>query len=789
MKNHRMHVFARTYSMPASPSAVDVIAPPPLAAWRRLLILLVAAQCLALVLLGAMLLNEHRGLLRELTLSRIEIQAGDLEAALRTGALTGLRPDEIHNLDAMVARLKKADPAIADIEVAMVDGDIARVVSASTPSRMAAVLTSEEWRSMRSLRDSSHVRSASGTTIAASIRDAADDVVGGLRVGVAAAVLQREERRIAGLLWPRIAAAIAVMILITLAALGWLRSSGTGGPWLRRRVMAVALLTTFAAGVQVAWNAKGLLEATLTPVLTSKVEMVAELLAGKLARAEALGIPLDKLPGVDAYFDGVIAKHPGVAALKLIDNVGATLARQGVTTGDWIEHAAGSGRIAVAADGEFVARRLGELGADVGIVLLVAVVVFRELLRALLVGLPGGGESTAERLQSLRLPLFLFILTEEMSRSFLPLYIKSFATGESFLGSETEIGLPIAIYMLFFALATPFAGRWADRWGIARVFAAGVGLTLLGFLWTALAGSYWELLPARALCAWGYATGTMACQRQLIVLTSRADRARGLALFVGAVGIAAICGSALGGVLADQFGFRPVFAVSALLGLLALVIFRLTQRGSNEHHEAIPPLRMSEIRRLLMNRRFAALMLGGAVPAKIALAGFLFYLAPLTLHQLDYSPAEIGRAVMVYFILVSTINPVASWLSDRYRWRLSLTLVGGGVIGLGGLAGLGAWLFGEMNSVWLVWIGILTLGIGTGLASAPMQALATEIGARTGATSVAVMLRTLERLGSFVGPLWAGVWLATTGWGGAMAAIGVVVLAGTLVCLAARESR
>lgn len=87
-----------------------------------------------------------------------------------------------------------------------------------------------------------------------------------------------------------------------------------------------------------------------------------------------------------------------------------------------------------------------------------------------------------------------------------------------------------------------------------------------------------------------------------------------------------------------------------------------------------------------------------------------------------------------------------------------------------------------------MWTGITTLGIGTGLAAAPMQALASEIGARAGATSVAVVLRTVERLGSVIGPLWAGAWLVSGDWRGAMAAIGIAVLAGTLLCLGARDA-
>jgi MFS family permease len=179
------------------------------------------------------------------------------------------------------------------------------------------------------------------------------------------------------------------------------------------------------------------------------------------------------------------------------------------------------------------------------------------------------------------------------------------------------------------------------------------------------------------------------------------------------------------------------------------------------------------------------LVLGSAIPAKIALAGFLFYLVPLALHQLAYDPAAIGRAVMLYFVLVAAVNPIASRLSDRYSLRLSLTLIGGLVTSLGGLLAMP----GGLGVEEALWAGITALGIGTGLAAAPTQALASEIGADAGATSVAVVLRSSERLGSVVGPLWAGVWLAAAGCRGAMLAIGATVLAGTMLCAFIRRAR
>ena len=49
------------------------------------------------------------------------------------------------------------------------------------------------------------------------------------------------------------------------------------------------------------------------------------------------------------------------------------------------------------------------------------------------------------------------------------------------------IGLPISAYMLSFALFTPFAGRWAERYGVACTFAASISAfsrSISVFIWT-----------------------------------------------------------------------------------------------------------------------------------------------------------------------------------------------------------------------------------------------------------------------------------------------------------------
>jgi len=55
----------------------------------------------------------------------------------------------------------------------------------------------------------------------------------------------------------------------------------------------------------------------------------------------------------------------------------------------------------------------------------------------------------------IRLPLFLFVFAEEISRSFMPLYIRDLYAPIPGLSPEMVMGLPIALFMLVIALASP----------------------------------------------------------------------------------------------------------------------------------------------------------------------------------------------------------------------------------------------------------------------------------------------------------------------------------------------
>lgn len=381
-----------------------------------------------------------------------------------------------------------------------------------------------------------------------------------------------------------------------------------------------------------------------------------------------------------------------------------------------------------------------------------------------------GGEPAWGRVRG---PLFLFVFAEELSRSFMPLYVRELYAPQPGLDSGLAIGLPITVYMIAVALFSPWGGRLTDRFGARRVFLAGLVPSLAGFLASAFAAGLLDFTLARAVTAIGYAITTMACQGYLAAVTPAGKRSQGMNVFVGAVLAAAICGAALGGALADLLGFRGVFLASCALvvGSGLLVLLRLSDGGAGTE---VPQVAVGQIARALANPRFAALVLFAAIPAKVALTGFLYYLAPLHLDAIGAGASTIGRLMMAYGVAVVVVGPVAARAADRFGWRLHMAAAAGVVSGLGML---GVMLAANEAAI----LGATSaLGVAAGMGSAPMLAAVPDLCPdecrALGLTTMIAILRLLERVGSAAGPVIAGLLVPALGYGGAIAGIGALLI-------------
>lgn len=380
----------------------------------------------------------------------------------------------------------------------------------------------------------------------------------------------------------------------------------------------------------------------------------------------------------------------------------------------------------------------------------------------------------------LRLPVFLFCLSEELSRPFLPAYAKSFAGEVPWLTPDMVVSLPITLFMLIWALSQPGGARFSERWGRARSFTIGALLGSVSLALTAYAGSLFELMLWRCLTALGYGLVLITAQGIVVDHTTPRNRAAGMAMFIGALLAAGVCGPVGGGIIADQAGFRATFLLGAVLALgsgLSVSLLLLRGRSAARPAGAAPRPAMGSALPLFRDFRFSALMLLSAIPTKIASTAFLFCLVPLLLTADGATKAEIGRVQMMYFVAFILVSPLAASLSDRWQARR-------GFIAAGGIGTLASCLpIVATQALWGPPLAIALFGLSQALVGAPQLTLVSQIAREGGLQETAAIgwYRLIERLGGALGPVTAMAVAVATSYREAMLGIGLLCGASALL--------
>lgn len=366
------------------------------------------------------------------------------------------------------------------------------------------------------------------------------------------------------------------------------------------------------------------------------------------------------------------------------------------------------------------------------------------------------------KLIGVRLLAFMFVLAEELARPIMPAFFSQVTA--PLMDGQLGAGIVMATHLLMVAIAMPLCSLFQERVGSLRMYLAGALLATIGLCGTAFATGLWDLILWRALSGIGYATTFVACQSYVLDATNDSNRTQGTAMMVSGIMLADICGPAVGGIFAGHFGDAITFVAGATVACLAVALAFLLMDNMVQGKTSPPVPTRKAFKAMLANRRLQVLILFAAIPAKLILSGFLYYLTPLILLQSGATTAETGRVIMLYgLVALLTGWGVARWTDSKQN---EIRAVGIG----GGLTATGLLLAGFMPQYATFAVAVAMLGLAQATSIPAQLSASLKISAdftrEHGSGPVLAVLRLAERLGGALGPLLAAglsLWIGTTG--------------------------
>lgn len=209
--------------------------------------------------------------------------------------------------------------------------------------------------------------------------------------------------------------------------------------------------------------------------------------------------------------------------------------------------------------------------------------------------------------------------------------------------SGAVVGYMVATFAITQLIFSPFAGRWADKYG--RKIMIVLGLFIFGFseFLFGLGKTVEVLFISRMLGGVSAAFIMPAVTAFIADITTTATRSKALGYMSAAISTGFIIGPGIGGFLAE-IGTRVPFYSAGVLGVFAAILsFMLLSEPERTIEEASTPGQVTGIRRIFIPMYFIAFIL--IFVLSFGLAAFESLFSLFVDHKFGFTPKDIAIVI------------------------------------------------------------------------------------------------------------------------------------------------
>ena len=254
--------------------------------------------------------------------------------------------------------------------------------------------------------------------------------------------------------------------------------------------------------------------------------------------------------------------------------------------------------------------------------------------------------------------------------------------------TDAQFGLLTTVFLLVYAVCSPFAGFFADRFNRSKVIIGSLFIWSAVTVMTAYVHTYEQLLMTRALMGLSEA----ACMPASVALIVDYHRGSTRSLASGLLLSGAMCGAALGGLggwLAENHEWTYAFKIFGFLGIGHAVILLLFLRDApaagvvdTDIQPAAPKVRFQDaIANLLTNRSYLALLFYACLLGVVSWS-VVGWMPTYIKERFSLSQGTAGLSTTIYLNVASLVGMLAGgiwadrWSRTNKNARLLVAVIG-----------------------------------------------------------------------------------------------------------------
>lgn len=239
----------------------------------------------------------------------------------------------------------------------------------------------------------------------------------------------------------------------------------------------------------------------------------------------------------------------------------------------------------------------------------------------------------------------------------LPLYVR-----DELGRSDLAVGLAIGVASVGAIVASPLAGRLADRRGRRVLLAAGAAVMMAGYLALALEPGLAALVPIRAVAGAAEAAFVVAAWTVAADLAPEARKGEAVSLATAGAYVGLAVGPVVGDFLVSSLGYSLVWVLSALVAAGAGAAALVLPETRGDHGGEAPPGWLPP----------RAALLPGLV-LLLALLGFGGFNAFAALHAREVGLERPGVVFAVFAGIIVAVRVFGRTIPDRLGARAAAT--------------------------------------------------------------------------------------------------------------------